>query len=121
MRILKSATGGCIAGIFAMSIWGTFVDAYGIVGGWFAGFIIIGTMWFMNHYLGLFENEDKGAFVDMALSIGVCGTMRDVFIHGGETFGESIPTFICVIIGGIIGGALAAVIEKDMEKKAINN
>ncbi len=36
---------------------GAFAGEYGIGGGWFAGFAIIGTMWFMNHWIGLINND----------------------------------------------------------------
>ena len=47
---LSSIIGFAIAGIFVMSVWGAFAEAYGIFGGWFAGLMIISIMWFMNHF-----------------------------------------------------------------------
>lgn len=110
LKRLGIILGSAIAGIFVMSVWGAFASAYGIGGGWFAGFIIIGPMWYMNHYLGILSNE--GAWIDMALGIGVAGTMRDVFLHGGQAFTSSLPTLILVIAGGITGGITAAMLEK---------
>ncbi|MCT4584266.1 MAG: hypothetical protein N4A54_05000, partial [Peptostreptococcaceae bacterium] len=57
LKRLGIILGSAIAGIFVMSVWGAFASAYGIGGGWFAGFIIIGPMWFTNHYLGVLTNE----------------------------------------------------------------
>lgn len=110
MKNIGSILGFAIAGIFVMSVWGAFADAYGIVGGWFSGLIIISVMWFLNHHLGLISNE--GAFVDMALGIGITGTMRDVFLHGTTAGINSLPTLGCVILGGIIGGTVAVAVEK---------
>lgn len=110
MKNLGSIIGFAIAGIFVMSVWGAFAEAYGIFGGWFAGLMIISIMWFMNHYLGLVCNE--GAFVDMAAGIGVAGTMRDVFLKGIEAGISSLPTLIFVAIGAIIGGVCAVAVEK---------
>ena len=45
MNSLRTIIGTAIAGIFVMCVWGAFAKAYGIGGGWFAGFIIISTMW----------------------------------------------------------------------------
>ncbi len=118
MKHLGTIIGTAIAGMFVMSVWGAFAGAYGIAGGWFAGLIIIGTMWFMNHYIGLVHN--KGAFIDMALGIGVAGTMRDVFNNGIQAGVESLPTLITVIVGGIIGGYMAAKLEKYLAEKANN-
>ncbi|MCR1898945.1 hypothetical protein NSA47_08105 [Irregularibacter muris] len=115
MKHLGTIIGTAIAGIFVMSVWGAFADAYGIGGGWFAGFIIIGTMWFLNHSVGLLNNG--GAFVDMAAGIGMAGTMRDVFMQGGEAFTSCLPTLVVVLIGGMAGGFVAAKCEQYLEKK----
>jgi len=73
----------------------------------------------MNHYLGMIGNEPGAGFVDMALGIGITGTMRDIFLHGSITpFVHSIPTWIIVMLGGLVGGICAAAIQKSMESKA---
>jgi hypothetical protein len=110
VKNLGSIIGFAIAGIFVMSVWGAFAEAYGIFGGWFAGLMIISIMWFMNHFLGLVANE--GAIVDMAAGIGICGTMRDVFLQGPQAGINSLPTLAFVIIGAIIGGMAAVAVEK---------
>lgn len=115
MKHLGTILGAAIAGMFVMSVWGAFVEAYGIGGGWFAGLIIIGTMWYLNHYVGIHNNE--GAWVDMALGIGVAGFMRDVFMKGGQAGIESLPTLGLVILGGIVGGVCAAKLEQYLAKK----
>lgn len=118
MKHLGTIIGTAIAGMFVMSVWGAFAGKYGIGGGWFAGFIIIGTMWFMNHYIGMVYNN--GAFIDMALGIGVAGTMRDVFNNGIQVGIESLPTLLTVIVGGIVGGYTAVKFEKYLAEKANN-
>lgn len=110
MKHIGTILGACIAGMFVMSVWGRFFEAYGIAGGWFAGFIIIGTMWVLNHFVGIHNND--GAWVDMALGIGVAGTMRDVFSHGVQVGIDALPTLGCVILGGALGGFMAAKLEK---------
>lgn len=121
MKVFKTMIGACIAGMIVMSVWGAFTKSYGLVGGWFASLIIIGTMWFMNHYIGLIDNEADGAWVDMALGIAITGTMRDVFLAGTITpLINALPTLVFVVIGGTIGGACAALIEKNMAQKAKN-
>jgi len=110
VKNIGSIIGFAIAGIFVMSVWGAFVEAYGIFGGWFAGLIIISIMWFMNHFLGLVANE--GAAVDMAAGIAICGTMRDVFLYGPQAGIDSLPTLAFVAIGAIVGGITAVAIEK---------
>lgn len=122
MKYLRTIVGTAIAGMFVMSVWGAMVGKYGIIGGWFAGFCIIGTMWFMNHVVGLVHNPAGGAWVDMALGIGVAGTMRDVFLAGSMTpLAESAPTLALVAIGGAIGGICAAAFQKDLANKRDGN
>lgn len=114
MRHVGTILGSAIAGIFVMSVWGGFAEAYGIAGGWFAGLIIIGSMWYLNHYLGLIDNP--GAFIDMGLGIGVAGFMRDVFINGSHVAVESLPTLVIVLVGGACGGVAAVMMEKHWVK-----
>lgn len=119
MKHIGTILGTCIAGLFVMSVWGAFVGEHGIGGGWFAGLIIIGSMWYLNHFLGLIDNP--GAFVDMALGIGVAGFMRDVFANwseaGIQTAVDSFPTLGVVMLGGICGGIAAVLVERQMAAK----
>lgn len=122
MKILRSALGAGIAGMIVMSVWSAETNAYGLLGGWIAAFIIIAPMWFMNHYVGLIENDIDASWVDMGLGIGVTGIFRDIFLnHSIQPFIQSLPTLGLVIFGAIIGGIIAALVEKDMAKKATRN
>ena len=111
MKHLGTIIGSAIAGMFVMSVWGAFAGAYGIGGGWFAGFAIISVMWFMNHFLGMINND--GAWVDMAVGIGVAGTFKVVFLEGSiQPFIDSIPTLVVVILGGITGAIVGGLLQK---------
>ena len=110
MKHFGTVVGTCIAGMFVMSVWGAFAAAYGIGGGWFAGFAIIGTMWLVNHFVGIHGND--GAWVDMALGIGTAGFTRGMFEQGVQAGVDSLPTLLVVMIGGAIGGASAYALEK---------
>ncbi|CQR23730.1 membrane protein [Streptococcus varani] len=116
MKFLRSTIGYMIAGMIVMSVWGAFGNAYGIIGGYFAAFIIIGPMWFMNHYVGLIKQDNDAAFVDMGLGIAIAGIFRDGFLLGLDKVATSFPTLALVAIGAAIGGFVAAKIEEDMEK-----
>lgn len=118
MKFLRSMLGYMIAGMIVMSVWDGFVGSYGIFGGFFAAFIIIGPMWFLNHYVGLIENPDEYAFVDMAVGIGITGIFRDIFMKGVGEFVNTIPTLLLVMLGAVIAGLVSAAIEKNMEKQA---
>lgn len=121
MKFLRGLIGYCVAGMIVMSVWGKFTEMYGIVGGWFAAFIIIGGMWFLNHYVGLIKHEDDSAFVDMAFGIAICGTMRDTFMKGTDALVSSLPTLLFVAIGAVIAGIVSALIEKDMNRDLAEN
>lgn len=117
MKFLRGMLGYMIAGLLVMSVWDGFAGPYGIAGGYFAAFIIIGPMFYMNHYVGLIDNPDDHAFVDMALGIGVAGIARDVFMNGFNSFIDTLPTLLLVIAGAVIGGVVAGLIENNMEKE----
>ncbi len=114
MKHVGTFLGTAIAGIFVMSVWGAFAGAYGIAGGWFAGFAIISGMWFLNHFVGIINND--GAFVDMACGIAVAGTTRDGFMNGWDKVGAAAPTLGLVVLGGICGGITAGLIQNHLAK-----
>lgn len=116
MKHVGTILGAAIAGMFVMSVWGAFDAAYGIAGGWFAGFVIISIMWTMNHYVGVINND--GAFVDMAVGISVCGYVKDMIVAGPQAGIDSLPTLAFVIIGGVIGGAMAYKMEVHLAEQA---
>lgn len=117
MKFLRSMVGYMIAGAIVMTVWNE-LGSFGIFGGYLAAGIIIGPMWFMNHYINLTGNEDDAAFVDMGLAIGVCGIMRDTMLNGSEAFMGSLPTIMLVIVGAIVGGVVAAAFEKSMSSES---
>ena len=119
MKHLGTIIGSAMAGMFVMSVWGKFADAYGIGGGWFAGLIIIWTMWFLNHSVGLHNNH--GAWVDMALGIGIAGTMKGVFTGGIQVGIDALPTLAIVLLGGAAGGLAAYLCEKKVINPKKNN
>ncbi|WP_124059073.1 Lin0368 family putative glycerol transporter subunit [Vaginisenegalia massiliensis] len=113
MNLFRKIIGYTIAGTVVMAVW----PQFGIFGGYLAALIIIAPLWFMNHYVNLVGNLDDAAFVDMGLAIGVAGIVRDTSLQGVNALNHAIPTIILVIIGGLIGGYFASLVEKDMEKK----
>lgn len=118
MKFLRGVLGYSIAGMFVMSVWGPMasLEAFGIIGGWFAAFAIIGPMWFLNHFVGIIHHDADSGFVDMAAGIGITGVFRDVFMQDGvNTLVAALPTLGLVLLGGAIGGFVAAKVEESME------
>ena len=117
MRGVRAAIGGFISAIVINGAWGVFTENLGASGGILAATILVGTMWFLNHYIGLIPNEKNCAFVDMGIAIGIACIVRDVIRLGSiQSVLASIPTFILVIIGGGIGGVLSVFVKRDMKK-----
>lgn len=120
MRFLRAMLGFLIAAVMVTTLWGEFVEFYGIVGGWIAAFIIIGPMWLMNHYLELIPNDKDAAFVDMGLGIAVCGVVKGTLIYGMSGLLLSLPTLAYVVIGAVVGAVTAVAVEKEMTNKKVN-
>lgn len=117
MKFFRAFLGYMIAGMFVMAVWGELSGAGGIFGGYLAATIIIGPMWFMNHYVNLVGNADDAAFVDMGLAIGFAGIFRDVFMNDFSALTGALPTIFIVALGAVCGGLVAALIEKNMAKE----
>lgn len=122
MKFIRSTIGYMFAGMVVMSVWGGVIDGnIGTVGGILAGFLIIGVMWFLNHHLGLIYHGPHSGFVDLGLGVGMTGIFRDMWIsvltNGNiDPLISGIPTIALVIIGGVLGGILAAIVERDLNK-----
>lgn len=116
MKHVGSILGAALAGLFVFGIWGRFAGAYGIAGGWFAGLAIISIMWFMNHFIGIINND--GAWVDLGLGVGVAGTASGGFANGWDTVPASFPTLGLVLLGAICGGITAGLIQNHLASKS---
>lgn len=115
MKHLRNTVGYFLAGIFVMGLWGGYAESYGLAGGILGAVIIIGPLWYINHKLGLIHQHPDHAFVDMAAGIGIAGLARDFFMAGSaDVLVDALPTLICVVIGGALGGILSVYIERDM-------
>lgn len=119
MLYFKSVIGFLLASLFIMSdLWGEFASI-GIFGGYLAAIIIVSPMWYLNHSVGLIENDNRAAWVDMAWGIAIAGTLRDTFINGFDALTSALPTLSIVILGAIAGGISVGLIEKHMAKSRI--
>lgn len=117
MRLIRATIGGFIAAVVINGSWRVFTERLGPLGGIVAAIILVGTMWFLNHYIGLIPNEKNCAFIDMGIAVGIACIVRDIInLRSSEEILSSIPTLALVIIGGIIGGILSVFIKIDMIK-----
>ena len=51
VRIVRATIGSFIAAIVINGGWGVFVENIGPLGGILAATLLVGTMWFLNHYI----------------------------------------------------------------------
>ena len=116
MRSLGSFIGGAIAGMFVFGIWPAMWQTYGVFGGWISAFIIISISWYLCHYVGAIDNKPGAATVDMAVGIGMSGTVSGM-VKNGLSLGPAIPTIILCMIGGALGGLVAGMLTKSIESK----
>ncbi len=115
MHHIRNLFGYFIAGFCAMFLWGKVVEIINIgdLGNWIAAVVIIGPMWYINHYLGLIRHSDEMAFIDMAFGIGFAGIFKALFTGTGfDGLMESMPTFVLLVLGGSFGGYMATIVEK---------
>ena len=52
-QIISTIVGGFLFPFLIATMWGRLVEAFGPIGGWMAAAFIVGTMWAMNHGLGM--------------------------------------------------------------------
>lgn len=109
---LISLIGYLTSGLFVMTVWGALFEELGLMGGMIASGLIIGFLWQVNHFDNIAQNHPNKIFIDIAVSIGIAGIIRDILTYGGSEWVKSFPTFITVITGGIIGGWVTTWVER---------
>lgn len=116
MKYVRSIIGYFFAGTLVMGIWGAVMSSeFGLIGGIIAGLLIIGPMWFMNHALNLVGHGPSSGFVDLGMGVGIAGIAKDS-IANPDSLMAALPTIAIVVVGGICGGIVASLVEKDMAK-----
>ena len=103
-KYLSTFAGSAICGGFAFGIWPELWKTYGLMGGWLAATLIIGIMWYMNHYHGAILNPSGKIWLDQGWCIGSAGIVR--FQGDITNFFYAVPTLICCLIGGALAGIL---------------
>lgn len=101
---------GTFAGAFIFPfmirlVWGKLVEDFGPIGGWMAAAFIVGLCWTLNHGVGAIHQMEGGAWVDMALAASAGLWAATVAVDKADV-GKSIPTVMCAILGGTLGGFL---------------
>lgn len=76
------------------------------MGGWLAATLIIGIMWYMNHYNGAILNPPGKIWLDQGWCIGSAGITWGIVRFQGDitNFFYVVPTLVCCLIGGALAG-----------------
>jgi len=120
MKFFKSTLGYFLASIIINGFWGIFTNKFGPFGGYIAALCLTGSAWYINHYLGLIKHDEDSAFIDMGLGVAICLVTKGYILNGINSIISSIPTFICIVVGAILGGYVSVLIERNIvEKKKI--
>ena len=98
-QIISKIAGGFIFPFMIGMIWGKLVEAFGPIGGWMAGGMIVGTAWTLNHGIGMIY-QSGAAWLDMGWAAGIGLMAADVF--AGKKIDWSMV--LAGIVGGLIGG-----------------
>ncbi len=103
---LSTFAGSAICGGFAFGIWPELWKTYGLMGGWLAATLIIGIMWYMNHYNGAILNPPGKIWLDQGWCIGSAGIAWGIVRFQGDitNFFYAVPTLVCCLIGGALAG-----------------
>lgn len=117
MKFLKSTLGYFLASIIINGFWGIFTNKFGVLGGYISALCLTGSAWYINHYLGLIKHDEDSAFIDMALGVAISLVVKGYILNGINSVVSSIPTFLCVAIGAILGGYVSVLIEKSIVER----
>lgn len=82
--------------------WGKFCDDWGMIGGWMAAGMIVGTTWCLNHGVGLIVQSPDSAWVDMAFAAGA--GLFAASAASGDNIGKGFVNLAVALVGGTLGG-----------------
>lgn len=104
-EIITTILGGFLFPFFILTIWGKLVKKIGPFGGFIASFLIVGTMWAINHGFNNHLVKQSGlVWIDMAWAAGI-GVLVASIIGGGSLY-KAKNTILAVILGGVLSGGL---------------
>lgn len=99
-QIITTFVGAMTFPLMIELAWGKLVDEFGTAGGFMAALFIVGTVWALNHHVGLIHQS--GEWVDMGLAAGV-GIFVSGSIKGGNV-AKGLKVAGYAVIGAVIAG-----------------
>lgn len=87
------------------------------MGGWLAAALLIGIMWYMNHWNGVINNPEGRMWLDQGWCIGASGIAWGVVRFRGDISAvlSAMPTLMCCLIGGALAGVAVWYLQKEKE------
>lgn len=105
--IITTICGAFIFPFIIRLMWGKFVEAGGIIGGFVAALAIVGTIWILNHGIKNHLIVQSGAvWIDMAWPAAI-GVFTASVIAGGK-IKKSLVNVGAALVGGILCGIVLA-------------
>lgn len=104
-QIITTLAGGFIFPFLICVVWGQFFGKYNLIGSALAAGFIVGTTWVLNHGVAthfIVQGPDGAPWIDMAYA-AFAGIFVNGIVNGGKA-GKAMPTLLCAIIGGVLGG-----------------
>lgn len=104
---IKTLLGAIMFSFIVRLVWDELVKIFGALGGWISAGLIVGSMWMINHHLGLI-NQSGEIWIDMALAVAF-GVFFATALEGGK-IKKSLPVLLGCCLGGILAGIVLAIL-----------
>lgn len=102
-QVVTTLVGAFIFPFVIRLTWGKLVEHFGPIGGWIAAAMVVGTVWCLNHGVGLMA-QSGDVWVDMGLAAGV-GVFVASAARGGKV-SKAQRNLLAALVGGALGGLL---------------
>lgn len=103
--IITTICGAFIFPFIIRLMWGRFVKVGGVIGGFVAAFVIVGTMWLLNHGVKNHLIVQSGViWIDMAWPAAI-GIFTASVVAGGK-IKKSFINIGAALVGGILSGVV---------------
>ncbi|WP_303974967.1 hypothetical protein [Streptococcus merionis] len=117
MKWIKSLTAYAFAGFFVPFLWQTVAQPLDHLAGYAAALLIIGPVWYLVHYRQWISTYEKGVTTDMGLAVAIAVFTRALLSIGLGSLDLSLQTAVWVIVGAIIAGLAAFLVERWLWRK----
>ncbi|MBO1306839.1 hypothetical protein JZO70_11740 [Enterococcus sp. 669A] len=108
MFVIATLVGAFIFPFILRLSWDRLIEHFGPFGGWMAAAFLVGTMWTLNHGVGLIH-QSGGAWIDQGFAAGI-GLLVATKMAGGSFNGNVAKNILGSAVGGLIAGFVLSLI-----------